>query len=89
MSSETFPRRVGKALYVDETLMLEFRRRPDDYICARVTCPKRAAGTFHLTYFYPDENGNLIPQDDDVELTPYEMCLMYHFWQEISSETPS
>ena len=51
----------------------------DDAISYVVVCPPemRKPDTWNYTRFLDDGNGNLRPADNDVELDPYHMCLLY------------
>jgi hypothetical protein len=46
------------------------------YVVAAPTA-EASTGCYNFTCYNVDAAGNLVPEDDDVELDPYHMCLLY------------
>lgn len=54
-----------------------------------VLCPPelRRKGCYNGTRYHFRDNGNLEPEDDDVILDPYHMCLLYQLHKELNHPT--
>ena len=60
----------------------------DKVMCYFVVCPQkmRRKESWNYSRYNVLPDGNIQPEDDDVPLDPYHMCLLYELHEELSNE---